>query len=356
MTLELKLRPKTSHKSYYLAILASAFFLMLFLSYGIKVTKGEAQISLRAIRFTACLVTISSCCCWLFADRQEYLGSSDPNEEALAVAAAYQEKLKEVEQSLCTVRDSYENAIAELISDYETANAPRVPKGPGRMDWLGTQIILLIASKGMICDFNSYQETPGKDYYWVQPRNPSKWPEIKKIEEEIALSLGCSAISFSPCQELIQIEVSDPRIQGNSRKSLAKSTIEFAPIDLIACLENSNHFLITGDTGSGKSTFIANVCQAASEYYGGEASVFVIDPKFPDNDWGFEPQYKGFQRINNGDREYPDAYDGIAEVQRRTEQRFTEASLAKINNLPLPEKPLEIWVLDEAPAAVSVAA
>ena len=358
MKLDLQARPKDKP----LLAVAIALSLLSVLLWSIFIRKASLSEFEKpgaiALRLFLSLSGIISSVAWLWADSKELLEPSyeDQNVEEL-IAPIIQEaemKVRVAQESVFHVQETYEKAFADLMDDFEKANALKKPLGPGRMDWLGSEIITLLATKGMLCDFDSYQETPGKDFYWLQPRNPAKWPEIKRMEEEIALTLGCTSISLTPEQHLIRVEVSDPRIGGHSQKSLA-STVRFAPVDLIDCLERSNHFGVFGDTGSGKSTFIANICKAASEYYGGEASVIVIDPKFPDNDWGFEPQYKGFQRIHDGSREHPDAYDGIAEMQRRCQQRFSEASVAKIKGQPLPERPLEIWVLDEVPSVISVA-
>ncbi|MBD1848522.1 hypothetical protein [Leptolyngbya sp. FACHB-711] len=100
----------------------------------------------------------------------------------------------------------------------------------------------------------------------------------------------------------------------------------------------ANHFRVTGNTDTDKSTLVDNLVGAMQQVWV-ELRLSVADPKYPFTEWStFTPNYKGVE----------ESFRGVSALEQIVDSRFRLARKAKEAGKPLPEFAPELFVLDEA--------
>lgn len=116
---------------------------------------------------------------------------------------------------------------------------------------------------------------------------------------------------------------------------------------ILDIFRKSCHELIIGSTGSGKSTFIDNLINLADFNFGGNAEIFILDPKYPYTDWtSFTPQYRGLQAIDEIPG-FKTCIDGLNDMLEVLNDRLKADTIAVDSGLPRNNFKPQIWVLDE---------
>lgn len=116
---------------------------------------------------------------------------------------------------------------------------------------------------------------------------------------------------------------------------------------ILEIFKKSCHELIIGSTGSGKSTFIDNLINLADYNFGGNAEIFILDPKYPYTDWtNFNPQYRGLQAIDEIPG-FKTCIDGLNDMLDVLNDRLKADTIAVDKGLPRNNFKPQIWVLDE---------
>ena len=116
---------------------------------------------------------------------------------------------------------------------------------------------------------------------------------------------------------------------------------------ILEIFKKSCHELIIGSTGSGKSTFIDNLINLADYNFGGNAEIFILDPKYPYTDWtNFTPQYRGLQAIDEIPG-FKTCIDGLNDMLDVLNNRLKADTIAVNDGLPRNNFKPQIWVLDE---------
>jgi hypothetical protein len=104
------------------------------------------------------------------------------------------------------------------------------------------------------------------------------------------------------------------------------------------------HIHIMGVTQSGKSTLTNLLLELIVFYYhklNKRVILNLIDPKYPETTWGFEPNYTGFQSV----------LEGISQAKKEMDKRKKLREEAKKNKKPRPEFDVYIVVFDELDAS-----
>jgi hypothetical protein len=122
----------------------------------------------------------------------------------------------------------------------------------------------------------------------------------------------------------------------------------------------SVHHLIHGPTGSGKSVLVDNIFSVASDDLsaatGKKVNIHICDPKFPDSEWTFRGR-----RIKPEYRRWDGAVEGVLKMNEEVNERLDIAARAAeavpddlfadpSYILPLPERDIDFWAVDEAAA------
>ncbi len=196
-------------------------------------------------------------------------------------------------------------------------------------------------------EFNKYGDTLVFKFYLVDSTKASK---ALKINHSLELSTGkfCNT----------EIKGGYLLVKTENEKSRDVTPIVVSPVAtrkrdtcwLDDTFVKSHHDLIIGATGRGKSTLVDNIAALANIHFGGNAEIFVIDPKYPYTEWKFagkkfKPQYKGLNAIND---DFRTSFDGLQDMVNSLQNRLDAATIAAENGDELPEIKPQIWVVDES--------
>lgn len=304
--------------------------------------------------------------------RQQQLAELESLERQIADAEARLEAEKQyaiqllsdersrLEEQYSFEREQYESIIATLQAQLVQLNAIRRPKGNSRIEWVANQIVDVFLEYEVLADFQDCHAVPGCDYVWLEPRPGVKVRKLKELSEEIQLRLALdNPPELSIIEGSIQVLMTLDKVQQGTVRS-PKEIRAIAPLDLPQSVKVSNHYLICGDTGAGKSTFINNVACVAKQELGDDVDIIIIDPKFPDSEWiidGVEilPQYKCFTRITIDEIEHFSAYDGIYDMAADVMNRLTKSAGEKLRRQQLSARRPTLYIVDEVPALIDQA-
>ncbi|NET30199.1 hypothetical protein [Okeania sp. SIO1I7] len=196
-------------------------------------------------------------------------------------------------------------------------------------------------------EFNRYGDTLAFKFYLVDSTKASK---ALKINHSLELSTGkfCNT-EIKGGYLLVKTENEKSR-DVNPIVVTSGTTKKRDTCWLDDTFVKSHHDLIIGATGRGKSTLVDNIAALANIHFGGNAEIFVIDPKYPYTEWKFagkkfKPQYKGLNAINE---DFRTSFDGLQDMVNSLQNRLDAATIAAENGDELPEIKPQIWVVDES--------
>jgi len=106
---------------------------------------------------------------------------------------------------------------------------------------------------------------------------------------------------------------------------------------LDSIVQNSHHFRICGETGSGKSTLVDNLINCLKQNLGESVQTCLIDPKYPLSDFDIEPSYAGIDK----------ALEGLAFLAGEVEARLGQARIDKKAGLQIRGFTPYLFIVDE---------
>jgi ribosome-associated translation inhibitor RaiA len=270
------------------------------------------------------------------------------------------------------------NLHKQIIGDLQTAlaraNKVKVAAGVSRAEWIANQAIEIFWHYETQVDYSDSSTVEGRDYIWLQPRAIVESKKVKEICAVIADQIdGIEEVTAKVQGGVIQLELKTITDRKSTREREALTVEGFDYFK--SAIGKSNHDMVTGGTGAGKSTLISNLIDAASSDLKEEiiknranwgieidpnVQVVISDPKFPRTQWyvngqRVKPQYRGFDRWVDPDGvEHPSALDGYAAMDLEVRARLNRAQLADFYGRPSAERPI-LFVLDEAEEQIAQA-
>jgi hypothetical protein len=266
-----------------------------------------------------------------------------------------------------------ENSIMSLQQKLMgLANRPD-PK-QGFAAWVAQLLLQALQENEVFCQLKGFYKPPGirEVSVWVELAAGTTAKKLENISKEVGtmVKFGEPTIvwdadecvyefQFSPQVEsyetsyevLIDNESELPEIQEPEDKNWFVNVV----LD-----PKSNHYMIHGPTGGGKSVLVDNLmCVAGDDLAiatGKKLRIFIVDPKFPDSEW----TYRG-KRLKPQYRRWEGSIQGVLAMQQEVNDRLDEAALAAeavpqhlyedLNyTIQLPERDIDFWVIDEAAA------
>lgn len=247
----------------------------------------------------------------------------------------------------------------QLATINSELNAIKYPAGTERVQWVAKQLIDALLEFDLPCDYSDSHAFPGGvDLIWLRPRGKVLIKKIRDIAEELQLRLALESVpEFTIEDGVLRCEIKSNPSATKRQNSSKTQLIEPPKSWFRQAIEESNHYFINGDTGSGKSTLVANLIEYVVSNIPG-VIVIVIDPKYPDSQWTiggkeFTPQYRGYFRlVDSTGKEHPDSMDGIRSMHSEVRQRLADAGAAKIAGNPAPNRPPIFYIIDEAESLI----
>jgi len=260
------------------------------------------------------------------------------DEELSRFQSQWDERETRFSEELEATRELYESQITQLQSAVRALNAPRPFQSVSRLAYAGNQIIGYFSNRHqVVLDAHETDSSPRRDYIWLSPRIPLQKAKFKVWEGELQQLLGLPSEPTIDIDRDGLIKISFSRL--DDREKTPEPTIAPPPRDWFRrAIESSNHYFVNGDTGSGKSTLIANIIGMASSILGEDTEIIIIDPKYPDSDWHIEPKYKG----------YEESAEGAKAMAQDVTNRLSEAREAADNGMPIPRRIPRFYIIDEA--------
>lgn len=289
----------------------------------------------------------------------------------------YIELINRIEEAAQAEIQMRENAILSLQQKVMgLVNRPD-PK-QGFAAWVAQVLLQSLEQNEIFVELKGFYKPPGirEVSVWVRLQVGTPAKKLENISKEVGtwVNFGEPTIlwdsdecvyefQFSPqvdsyetsYEVLIDNESELPEIIEPEDKNWFVNTI---------CDSKSVHFMIHGPSGGGKSVLVDNlICVAGDELSsktGKKVRIFIIDPKFPDSEWTYrgrrlKPQYRRWEQSVEGvlamQAEVNDRLDIAAEAAEAIpEHLFEDPEYI----LPLPERDIDFWVVDEAAALHSV--
>lgn len=258
-------------------------------------------------------------------------------------------------------REFYEGQIQLLQAKIADLNALELFTAKhAYAGWLGNQVINTLLEYEIACDAEDCHTLPNGDtLIWVKPRQGVRVRKLKELAEEIQLRLGLEdAPDLSIDDDSICINLKPSTQRKTKKEGKEKEAVQQPNKWFPESVHISNHYLIAGDTGSGKSELVNNIVCIAKQELGDDVRIIIIDPKFPETEWiidGVEvlPQYKGYQSIEVDGTYYPSAYDGIYAMADDMYQRLEDATKAKLRSQAIPKRIPTLYIVDEVPDLIA---
>lgn len=277
--------------------------------------------------------------------------------------AVYEDKINEWIAEI----DERDRMIAEWQQRYYAANGLRTPSGSHGYAGHVARLVMNVLeefhtdSTPLLCDFEDAHQYPdGTIELWFRPRHGVRVKSIRDRLEDIRMRCGAGEPDFVVEDDVLRITFTvEKEIAAITRRTRNGKTVEFtepSPEQLRYDLLKSNHYGIFGGTGGGKSTLLNNIIGLVRATFGVDLQVVLIDPKFPDTPWKLEgqevlPQFYGYSPP--GERRDNDSLAGILEMAAEVRGRLEDATEAKLNHRPMPERHPILYVIDEAEDAIA---
>ncbi len=283
--------------------------------------------------------------------------------EQEAVYQQWQEMAdRQAEEARALVEQTHaecEAVVAGYAQRLAVATAPKWFEGADLVSFVGRQIQEILWQSGVECDADRGVETDSEHYLWLRPRSLVKLKDVQAAAEQIPAYVDgifeTPSVTLSGGVILLRYAFNQP-----AAKAQAKAREEAMVLDgfdwMRSCVLDSVHDLVAGQTGSGKSTLIANLIDLAQSVMAQEwrkdPTIWIVDPKWPDSEWRMggrkvDPHYRGFDRYTdpNG-QSYPCALDGYRAMDGSVRDRLGAAQDDWFHDRETERDP-EIWVCDE---------
>jgi hypothetical protein len=251
------------------------------------------------------------------------------------------------------VVDLYEHELDLYIEQLQLkedllrkAKLPKLASGISRTEYYANKIISYLFENGIDCDFADSWEESTHDLIRLIPKNGTTKRDLEKHSEALQLELRLSnAPTFEIVQGCIQLRL-DTRlvetVQKEKKSKLSLVVDEWLP-DVIAKVI---HLKLDGETQSGKSTAVANICSVLSTIYK-DAEFISIDPKYPLSLAGIAPEALAtWQRIPKYPR-IENALAGLQELADTVRLRLELAGQDIAAGKPIRKFPKIVFVVDE---------
>lgn len=266
-----------------------------------------------------------------------------------------------------------DKVIAEMRNELARLQQVKFATGTTRVEWIANEVVELFWALEVPVDYVDSTTVNNVDIIWLKPREIIDGRKVKDTCSVVAEQIdGIQGVSSKVEGGVIVLELKTLPEKQNSRDT-QPLTIEGYDYFKKA-IGKSNHDLVNGGTGAGKSTLISNLIDAASSDLKEEiaknragwnievlpdVAVYISDPKFPRTEWYLngqrvKPQYRGFERWTDPNGvEHPSALDGYAAMDAEVRARLNRAMLADFYGKPSAEQPA-IFVLDEAEQLIAL--
>lgn len=252
------------------------------------------------------------------------------------------------------------------------ANRPD-PK-QGFAAWVAQLLLQGLEKNEVFCQLKGFYKIPGlrEVSVWVELQTGTTAKKLENISKEVGtwVKMGEPTIlwdadecvyefRFAP---LVDNYETSYEIVIDNESELPSITEPDDPNWFVnaVCDSKSVHFMIHGPSGGGKSVLVDNLmCVGGDELHvktGKQVRIFIVDPKFPDSEWTYrgkrlKPQYRRWEQSVEGvlamQAEVNDRLDIAAEAAEAIPQHLFEDPEYI---LPLPERDIDFWIVDEAAA------
>jgi hypothetical protein len=285
----------------------------------------------------------------------------------------YIELLRQVEQNAIAEIQMRENSIQQLQNRLMgTVNRPD-PK-QGFSAWVAQLLLQALQENEVFCQLKGYYKIPGlrEVSVWVELQTGTPARKLETISKEVGtlVKMGEPTILWDADECVYEFRFAPQVDYENETYDLVVDAESELPAITepdnpnwfrdVVCDSKSSHFMIHGPTGAGKSVLVDNLVSVGgdelSRQTGKPVRVWVVDPKFPDSEWTikgkrFKPQYRRWDGAIEGvlamSAEVNIRLDASAEIAENVPSHLWEDSQYI---LPLPERELDFWVIDEAAA------
>lgn len=293
------------------------------------------------------------------AERDRAALESEQNE----VYARWQEianaQAEEARAAIEEVQEATNAQLASYAAQLAAANAPKTFMGADLVSFVANQIQEVLWGLGIECDADRATETHTDHYLWLRPRKMVRLKEVQSAVAEIPCQVDgifdAPSVTMEGGLILLRYPFNQPAAQAQA-KAREESMVAEGYDWLRGCVLGSVHDLVAGQTGSGKSTLIANLIDLAQiamlSEFGKDPAIWFVDPKWPDSEWRLhgqivDPHYRGFERYTSPDGvEYPDALDGYRAMAQSVSDRLGAAQDDWFYDRATDRDP-EIWICDE---------
>lgn len=226
------------------------------------------------------------------------------------------------------------------------AKLPKLAGGISRTEYYANKIISYLYENGIDCDFADSWEESTHDLIRLIPKNGVTKKDLERYSEQLQLELRLSnAPSFEITQGCIQIRLDTRLIETTKQEKKTKLSLVVDEwlSDVIAKVI---HLKLDGETQSGKSTCVANICSILSGIYK-DAEFVSIDPKYPLSLAGIAPEsLASWQRIPKYPR-IENALAGLQELADTVRLRLELAGQDIAAGKPIRKFPKIVFVVDE---------
>lgn len=285
----------------------------------------------------------------------------------------YIELIEKVEESASAEIQLRENAILQLQQKVMGLTNRPDPK-QGFAAWVAQVLLQGLERNEIFVELKGFYKPPGirEVSVWVRLQAGTPAKKLESISKEVGtwVNFGEPTILWDADECVYEFQFS-PQVESyeTSYEVLIDNESELPEIQEpednkwfinVVLDTKSVHYMIHGPSGGGKSVLVDNLmCVAGDDLTaktGKRVRIFIIDPKFPDSEWTYrgrrlKPQYRRWEQSCQGvldmQAEVNDRLDIAAEAAEAVPQELFE----DINHpLPIPERDIDFWIVDEAAA------
>jgi hypothetical protein len=289
----------------------------------------------------------------------------------------YLQLIQQVEQNAIAEIDMRQRSILQLQQKLMgTVNRPDPRQGFAA--WIAQLLLQALEQNEVFCQLKGFYKIPGlRDVsVWVELQTGTPARKLETISKEVGtwVKMGEPTVLWDADECVYEFRFA-PAVENfdTSYEILVDSESELPAISepedkdwftKIICDSKSTHYMIHGPSGAGKSVLVDNLICAGGDYLitqtQKQVRVFIVDPKFPDSEW----TYRG-ERLKPQYRRWDGAIEGVLAMQQEVNDRLDAAAVVAESipehlysdvsyELPVPDRPIDFWVIDEAAALHSL--